>query len=55
MSNVAFRKRLGSAAHAEMKEYKGENIWNKWDELIKQILNNLKQILCLVNFISREK
>ena len=38
MSNIELRRKLGTSAHAAMKEYEAEKIWNKWDTLVKQIL-----------------
>lgn len=38
MSNIELRRKLGPSAHAAMKEYEAEKIWNKWDTLVKQIL-----------------
>ena len=38
MSDVELRRRLGQAAHCEMLKYAPENIWNKWESVVKEII-----------------
>lgn len=37
MSNVELRIKLGTAAHSEMKQYDSNEVWDKWDKLIKSL------------------
>ena len=37
MSNVELRRKLGTAAHSEMKQYDSNEVWDRWDKLIKSL------------------
>lgn len=37
MSNVELRRKLGTAAHSEMKKYDSNEVWDRWDKLIKSL------------------
>lgn len=42
MTDRALRERLGNSAHNKMKEYNSLNIWNKWEAILKQIVQEQK-------------
>ena len=43
MEDETLRRRLGAAAKEDMKQYAAENIWDQWENLMKELVDENKQ------------